>query len=69
MLGLIGMLAGIVRPLISLNQNIVMLTMSVDQLKDVLSDVKDRVGRHGEEIDKLHDAIIEHEARIAALEK
>ena len=37
-LGLIGLLAGVVKPLISLNQNITTLTMSVNQLKDILSE-------------------------------
>lgn len=68
-LGLIGLLAGVVKPLISLNQNITTLTMSVNQLKDILSELKERVTTHGKEIDEMREELADHEARIRTLEK
>ena len=68
-LRLIGLLAGVVKPLISLNQNITTLTMSVNQLRDILSELKERVTTHGREIDDLRTELADHEARIRTLEK
>lgn len=68
-LGLIGLLAGVVKPLITLNQNITTLTLSVDQLRCVLSELKERVTTHGKEIDEMQIELADHEARIRALEK
>lgn len=68
-LGLIGLLAGVVKPLINLNQNITTLTMSVNQLKDILSELKERVTTHGREIDEMREELADHEARIRTLEK
>ena len=68
-LGLIVLLAGVVKPLITLNQNITTLTMSVNQLKDILNELKDRVTTHGREIDEMRAELAKHEARITALEK
>lgn len=68
-LGLIGLLAGVVKPLINLNQNITTLTMSVNQLKDILSELKERVTTHGKEIDEMREELADHEARIRTLEK
>ena len=68
-LGLIGLLAGVVKPLINLNQNITTLRMSVNQLKDVLSELKERVTTHGREIDEMREELADHEARIRTLEK
>ena len=68
-LGLIGLLAGVVKPLISLNQNITTLTMSVNQLKNILSELKERVTTHGKEIDEMREELADHEARIRTLEK
>lgn len=68
-LGLIGLLAGVVKPLINLNQNITTLTMSVNQLREILAELKERVTVHGEEIDELRLGLADHEARIKALEK
>lgn len=68
-LGLIGLLAGVVKPLISLNQNITTLTMSVNQLRDILSELKERVTTHGKEIDDIRTELADHEARIRTLEK
>lgn len=68
-LGLIGLLAGVVKPMINLNQNITTLTLSVNQLKDILSELKERVTTHGREIDEMREELADHEARIRTLEK
>lgn len=66
---LIGLLAVVVRPLISLNTNITALTASVNQLKEILTDLKERVTNHGREIDEIRGELADHEARIKLLEK
>lgn len=68
-LGLIGALAVVVRPLIVLNTNITALTASVNQLKEILEELKGRVSDHGKEIDEMRTELADHEARIKALEK
>ena len=68
-LGLIGALIIVVKPIISLNTNIAALKSSVDQLKDILSDLKERVTNHGREIDEIRTELADHEARIRTLEK
>ena len=68
-LALIGALIVVVKPIINLNTNITALTSSVDQLKDILSDLKERVTNHGKEIDEIRKTIGDHEARIRVLEK
>lgn len=68
-LGLIGLLAVVVKPLINLNSNITALTSSVNQLKDILSDLKERVTNHSKEIDGIKDELADHEARLRLLEK
>ncbi len=68
-LGFIGALAVVIRPLMALNANITQLTASVNQLKDVLEELKGRVSDHGKEIDGMRVEIANHEARISALEK
>lgn len=65
----IGALAVVVRPLMTLNTNITRLTLSVDQLKEAVEELKARVSDHGKEIDVIRVAIADHEARISALEK
>lgn len=68
-LGLIGALIIVVKPIISLNTNIAALKSSVDQLKDILADLKERVTNHGREIDEIRTELADHEARIRTLEK
>ena len=68
-LGLIGALIIVVKPIISMNTNIAALKSSVDQLKDILSDLKERVTNHGREIDEIRTELADHEARIRTLEK
>lgn len=67
-LGFIGALAVVIRPLIALNSNITALTLSVNQLKEIISDLKDRVTNHGKEIDDIKVKVADHDARIHALE-
>ena len=68
-LALIGALIVVVKPIINLNTNITALKSSVDQLKDILTDLKERVTNHGREIDEIRETIGDHEARIRVLEK
>lgn len=68
-LGLIGALIIVIKPIITLNSNITALRASVDSLKEVLSDLKDRVTNHGKEIDEIKTELSDHEARIRLLEK
>ena len=66
---LIGLLAVVVKPIINLNSNITALTASVNQLKEILSELKERVTTHGHEIDEIKTELADHEARIRTLEK
>ena len=68
-LSLVVLVAGVVKPLFDLNKNITILTDSVNQLKSVLDELKDRVRIHGAEIDNLNVKIENHEVRIQKLEK
>lgn len=68
-LALIGMLAGVVKPIITLNTNITELKGSIDALKDIIQELKDRVTTHGQEIDEIKVTLADHEARIHHLEQ
>ena len=68
-LGLIALLIGIVKPIIDLNKNIAALTISVNQLKELLDELKNRVNVHGTEIDNINVTLADHEVRIKTLEK
>lgn len=68
-LALIGMLAGVIRPILTLNNNITELKASVDSLKEIIAELKDRIASHGREIDEIKVEITDHEARLRALEK
>ena len=67
-LGFIGALAVVIRPLIALNSNITALTLSVNQLKEIIGDLKDRVTNHGKEIDDIKAELAEHDARLRVIE-
>lgn len=72
---LIGLLAfvitmiGVVSPIIKLNNNITELKASVDSLKEIIAELKDRITAHGHEIDDIKVSIADHEARLRTLEK
>lgn len=68
-LGFIAAIAVVIKPLITLNNNITALTLSVNQLKEILNEIKARVSEHGHEIDDIKEKITDHEARIKTLEK
>lgn len=68
-LSLVVLVAGVVKPLFDLNKNITILTDSVNQLKSVLDELKERVRAHGSEIDKINVQLENHEVRIGKLEK
>ena len=68
-LAFIGMIAGIVSPIIKLNNNITALTASVESLKEIIQELKDRITSHGKEIDDIKVELADHEARLRTLEK
>ena len=68
-LGFIAALAVVIRPLINLNTSITELRVSVDQLKELLAEIRERVTTHGKEIDEIRTELADHEARIRTLEK
>lgn len=68
-LGFIAAMAVVITPLMKLNNSITALTLSVNQLKEILAEIKARVSEHGHEIDDLKTTITDHEARIKVLEK
>ena len=68
-LALIGMLAGVVKPIIQLNNNITELKASLDSLKEALTELKERLSIHGEQIDDINRELADHEARLRVLEK
>ena len=68
-LALIGMLAGVVKPIITLNNSITALKTSVDSLKDMIARLEKRIDTHGNQIDDINVELANHEARITALER
>lgn len=69
LLAFIGMIAGIISPIVKLNNNITELRASVDSLKEIISELKDRITSHGREIDEMKVELADHEARLRTLEK
>lgn len=68
-LGFIGALVVVIKPIMTLNTSITELKMSVDQLKDIISEIRGRVDAHGKEIDEIRTGLADHEARLKVLEK
>lgn len=69
LLALIAALIVVIKPIMNLNTSITELTLSVNQLKDLLDKLDIRVSKHGDEIDDLQKNVANHETRIAYLEK
>lgn len=69
LLELIGLLVVVIVPVIRLNTNITSLTASVQALKDIIEELKDRITTHGKEIDEMRVKLADHDARISNLEK
>ena len=69
LLAFVGMLAGIVSPIVKLNNNITELKASVDSLKDIINELKERISSHGHEIDDMKVMLADHEARLKTLER
>ena len=68
-LGFIAALMVVVKPIITLSNNITKLTMSVDQLNENFKDQKDRLDVQDGKIDTLNIKVADHETRITVLEK
>lgn len=68
-LGFIAALMVVVKPIITLSNNITKLTMSVDQLNENFKDQKDRLDVQDSKIDDLNGKVADHEVRISVLEK
>ena len=68
-LALIGMLAGVIKPIMTLNSNITALKLSIDSLKEIINELKGRIASHGEQIDAINLELADHEARLRMLEK
>ena len=67
--GFLATLIVLIRPIISLNTNITELKASIDQFKDSINKLDERLTAHGKELDTIREKVANHEARIAALEK
>lgn len=68
-LGFIGALLVVLKPILNLNTNITELKVSIDAFKETVNKLDDRITKHGEEIDKVKETLVNHEARISNLEK
>lgn len=68
-LGLIGTLIVVLKPIFDLNTNITELKVSIDAFKESVDKLDNRITEHGKEIDKLKESVANHEARITNLER
>ena len=68
-LGFIAALKVVVKPIITLSNNITKLTMSVDQLNKNFEDQDDRLDVQDGKINDLNNKVADHEVRITVLEK
>ena len=68
-LGLIGALIVVLKPIFDLNTNITELKVSIDAFKQSVDKLDNRITEHGKEIDKLKESVANHEARITNLER
>ena len=68
-LGLVGALIVVLKPIFDLNTNITELKVSIDAFKESVDKLDNRITEHGKEIDKLKESVANHEARITNLER
>lgn len=68
-LGVIGALIVVLKPIFDLNTNITELKVSIDQFRDTVNRLDSRITEHGKEIDRIKEQVIDHEARIKNLER
>ena len=69
LLGFIAALAVVIKPILNLNTNITELKISIDAFKASVDKLDSRITEHGNEIDRLRDQVVDHEARIKNLER
>ncbi len=69
LLGFAAALLVVLKPILNLNTNITELKVSIDAFRSSVDKLDDRITEHGKEIDKLRETVVDHEARIKALEK
>ena len=68
-LGVIGALIVVLKPIFDLNANITELKVSIDAFKESVDKLDNRITEHGKEIDRLKESVANHEARITNLER
>lgn len=72
-LGVVVSLIAIIAPVLKLNQSVVRLTVTLENLEARFNQsqakLEDRVGNHGKQIDNLEKTAINHDLRIKAVEK
>ena len=68
-IGLIGALIVVLKPIFDLNTNIPEVKVSIDAFKESVDKLDNRITEHGKEIDKLKESVANHEARITNLER
>lgn len=59
----------IVKPIINLNKSITKLNDSIDRLNDDSETLRERVGKHGREIDENREHLIIHDKEIEHLKE
>ena len=64
-LGLIGALIVVLKPIFDLNTNITELKVSIDAFKESVDKLDNRITEHGKEIDKLKESVA-HSVRTGA---
>lgn len=69
LLGFIAALLVALKPILDLNTNITELKISIDQFRDSVNKLDNRITEHGKEIDKIKEQVVDHEARLKNLEK
>jgi len=69
LLGFAAALLVVLKPILNLNTSITELKASIDQFRESVNKLDSRITEHGKEIDKIRDQVVDHEARIKALER